>query len=144
MTDRQQTSGSNLRQPHDVHSPSVKFSFADEREGLQSAVSRTSGGRTAKTLAKSDNLRVTLVQLRQGTTVEPNATAGAATLQVLEGRLTATIQGRAIQLNVGELLILPDNLREPLTADEDTTFLVTVAWEEGAGAWDQEEASGQL
>jgi hypothetical protein len=38
-------------------------------------------------------------------------------------------------------MVLPNNLREPLRAEEASTLLVTVAWEEGAGAWDQKEAA---
>ena len=47
----------------------------------------TSGGRAAKALAKTDGMRVTLVLLRSGATLNPESTAGGASLHVLEGRV---------------------------------------------------------
>jgi len=34
--------------------------------------------------------------------------------------------------------VFSENLRDPIQALEDSTFIVTIAWEEGAGAWDEE------
>ena len=109
--------------------PSEQVQAALERTGVEALDPHT--------------LRVTLVQLRAGTTVDPSATAGAASLQVLQGRIALQTGGRTTEVGAGQLVILSENLREPLRATEDSTLLVTVAWEEGAGAWDEEEASGQ-
>ena len=138
------TTGTQLRDSHALTGQGLKFALEQEQRELASEVSRTSAGRTAKTLAKSDTLRVTLIHLRAGQTVNPAATAGAASLQVLSGRLS--IEGDAAQLGQvgsGELVIFSDNLRDPIRALEDSTFLVTIAWDEGAGAWDQEEQEGR-
>jgi quercetin dioxygenase-like cupin family protein len=138
----QRTSGSSVREGHPVNAECLRYSLNAESQELQAEVPRTSGGRTAKTLAKSDNLRVTLVHLRAGTKVHPTASAGAATLHILQGRLSVEMSGTPETAGPGELLVFTDNLRQPIQALEDCTFLVTVAWEEGAGAWDQEEQQG--
>jgi quercetin dioxygenase-like cupin family protein len=91
---------------------------------------------------KTDTLRVALVELRAGTTVDPTATASSATLHMLKGRLSVDRPGGAEEVGPGELLVFAQNLQQPLHELEDCSFLVTVAWEEGAGAWEQEEREG--
>jgi quercetin dioxygenase-like cupin family protein len=72
------------------------------------------------------------------------AIAGGATLQVLDGRLHVQADGREPTVEQGDLVAFGDNLRGPIGADEDTAIVVTVAWPEGTGAWDQEARSGHL
>ncbi len=142
MAQQHETTGTHLREAHPLSGQGLRYVLDDERRELESNVGRTTAGRTAKTLAKSDTLRVTLVHLRAGMTVHPSATAGAASLHVLQGRVSVQTDGTSLELGPGELAIFSNNLREPLRALEDSTFLVTVAWEEGAGAWEQEEQEG--
>lgn len=133
-----------MRAPHTLGGQQLKFSLDQERGTLAQEVGRTSAGRTAKTLAKSDTLRVILIQVQGGTTIHPAATAGAASIQVLEGRLSVDGgQSSTSELRAGDLLVLPDNLREPIRAVDTSTLLVTIAWAEGAGAWDEEEQEGK-
>src|SRR5207248_2851962 len=66
------------------------------------------------------------------------ATAGGASIEVLAGRLRVQAGGEPWDVPVGELIVLADNLRERITALEETAFLLTVAWPPGAGAWEQE------
>ena len=139
----QRTTGSSLREGHPVSADYLRYSLANERSEMEREIARTSGGRTAKTLAKSDTLRVTLVEAQAGTTIEPSATAGAATLHMLKGRLRVERAQGGDEVGPGELLVFSHNLRDPLHAVEDCSFLVTVAWEEGAGAWDMEERTGR-
>jgi quercetin dioxygenase-like cupin family protein len=96
----------------------------------------------AKTLAKTDGVRVTLVLLSQAATLNPESTAGGATIQVLDGRLRVQSEGQHWDLGPQELIVLDDNLREPLTAIEESAFLVTVAWPAGAGASERDDATG--
>jgi quercetin dioxygenase-like cupin family protein len=116
----------------------------DEIESLRADLRRTSGGRAAKTLAKSEELRVTLIVLKDGTVLDPQATAGGASLEVLDGRVRVQADGEALEVTQGDLVVLSANLREPITALSDAALLVTVAWPPGAGAWEQEERSGHL
>jgi quercetin dioxygenase-like cupin family protein len=142
MAQPHETSGTQVRDARPISGQGLTYTLDQERRELESLVARTTAGRTAKTLAKSDTLRVFLVQLRAGTTVDPSANAGAASLQVLAGRVSLQARGKPLELGAGQLVILSENLREPLRALDDSTLLVTVAWEEGAGAWDQEAHEG--
>jgi quercetin dioxygenase-like cupin family protein len=118
------------------------FELADEVRSLRGELDHTSGGRAAKTLAKTDGLRVTLVLLSSGTTLNPESTAGGASLHVLEGRLRVQAEGEHWDLGPRELIVLGENLRDPVTAIEETAFLVTVAWPAGAGASEHTGAEG--
>jgi quercetin dioxygenase-like cupin family protein len=144
MTHAHATHGSALRDARALSGQGLSFSLDHEAQALAAELGQASGGRVAKTLAKTGALRVTLVHLAAGTTVDPEAAAGEASVQVLTGRLELNASGRILQLGPGELVVLSQNLREPLRAHEPSTLLVTVAWREGAGAWAQEAREGQL
>ena len=98
------------------------------------------GDRAAKTLAKTDGLRVTLVLLKRGATLHPEAAAGGATVHVVEGQIRVQTEGEHWNVGPGGVMVLGENLREPVSAVEEAAFLVTVAWPAGAGASAQEAA----
>jgi quercetin dioxygenase-like cupin family protein len=85
-------------------------------------------------------LRVTLVLLTGGATLNPESTAGGASLHVLEGRVRVQAEGEQKELGPRDLIVLGENLREPVTAIDEAAFLVTVAWPAGAGAPEYEGA----
>jgi quercetin dioxygenase-like cupin family protein len=122
----------------------LQFDLATEAEALRHDLGRLTAGRAAKTLVKAGTLRATLICLRRGVRVEPEATAGESTVLVVEGRVRVQAGARVIDLSAGQLVALSQNLRDPIEAAEDSTLLITVAWEEGAGAWDEEERQGHL
>jgi len=141
-TSAHMTSGTDRRAARPL-SGALVFRLADEGQELRQDLSRSSGHRSAKTLAKVAGLRVTMVSLDANATISPEASDGGATLQVLEGRLRVQVDGAIEELGAGELIVLDQNLREPIQAAERSAFLITVAWPEGAGAWSQEQAQGR-
>jgi quercetin dioxygenase-like cupin family protein len=146
VTNKQEhgTSGTALREAHQMSGRGVVFHVTDELRSLQHDLEHTSGGRAAKTLAKTEGLRVTLVLIKQGFGLNPEAIAGGASLEVFAGRLQVNAGGQPWEVGPGELIVLADNLREPITALEETAFLLTVAWPPGAGAWAQELSGGHV
>jgi Bacterial regulatory proteins, tetR family len=48
------------------------------------------------------------------------------------------------EATAGDVVVLNQNLREPVEALEDATVLAMVAWPDGAGAWDLEAGGGRL
>jgi quercetin dioxygenase-like cupin family protein len=136
-----QTSGTARRAGRQMSGRDQVFALDDEVRTLRGELEHTSGGRAAKTLAKTDGLRATLVLLRSGATVNPESTAGGASLHVLEGRVRVQADGKQWNLGPHDLIVLGENLREPVTAVEDAAFLVTVAWPAGAGALEHEGAT---
>jgi quercetin dioxygenase-like cupin family protein len=144
MTTQHATSGTDRRPTHVLSGDGLSFHLADEVREVCNDLERASGGRTAKTLAKTGGLRVTLIVLDAGVALEPEAAAGGASLQVLEGRLRVQDDGAEREVAPGDLAVLSHNLREPVRAVERSAFLLTVAWPEGAGAWVQEAGAGRL
>jgi len=138
------TSGTERRPAHTLSGEGLVFALNDEIAQLRQDLSRSSGQRSAKTLAKMGRLRVTLVCMEGNATMSPEASDGGATIQVIDGRLRIQSDGAVHDLGPGQLIVLQENLREPIQAAERSAFLVTVAWPEGAGAWSQEAASGPL
>jgi quercetin dioxygenase-like cupin family protein len=138
------TSGTERRAAHQLSGGGLVFRLGDEIEELRQDLKSSSGHRSAKTLAKSGSLRVTLVVLEANATLEPESTDGEATIQVLDGRLRVQTDGSVHELGPGELVVLEQNLREQIQAPERAAFLITVVWPEGKGAWSQEAAAGRL
>lgn len=146
MTIKQEhvTTGTARRGAHQMSGRGLVFHVAEEVASLRRDLEHASGGRSAKTLAKIEGLRVTLVLIKQGFELNPEATAGGASLEVLSGRLRVNAEGEPLDVHAGQLIVLADNLRETITALEETAFLLTVAWPAGAGAWEQEVSNGHL
>ena len=142
LSQNRQTSGTAQRPARQMSGRGQVFELADEVRTLRRELEHTSGGRAAKTLAKTDGLRVTLVLLSGGTTLNPESTAGGASLHVLEGGLRVQAEGEQWVLGPGDLMVLAENLREPVVASEEAAFLVTVAWPAGAGAAEHPGAEG--
>ncbi len=144
MENAHTTTGTERRPKHALNGNDLVFNLTDEIDALQQDLSRSSGHRSAKTLSKTRGLRLTLVVLEANATMAPEASAGGASLQVLDGRLRVQTQGQIHEVGPGQVAVLAENLHEPIQAGERTAFLVTVAWPEGAGAWAEEEAAGRL
>jgi quercetin dioxygenase-like cupin family protein len=138
------TNGSSRRTARNVSAQGMIFRMASEIESLKHDLAQTTGGRAAKTLAKSRNLRVALITLGSGSTIDPHAIAGGATLYVLEGRLRIEPEDVAEEVDAGDVVVLNQNLRTPIVALDNATVLAVVAWPDGAGAWDAEMAGGRL
>jgi mannose-6-phosphate isomerase-like protein (cupin superfamily) len=137
-----QTTGTERRPAHQLSGEGLRFRLHQEIDLLRQDLKSSSGQRSAKTLTKAGSLRVTLVVMDANASMTHNH--GGATLQVLEGRLQVQNQGQPEEVGAGELMILDDSLREPIRAMDQSAFLITVAWREGAGAWSQEAAQGRL
>jgi quercetin dioxygenase-like cupin family protein len=86
------------------------------------------GSRTAKTLLKAPDLRVTLVALKAGAQLDDHEADGSATVHGLQGRLLITVEGAVTELLPGQLLILPPHTHHTVEAVENSAFLLSVGW----------------
>ena len=89
-----------------------------------------STGQNAKTLIKYDTLRVVLVALEAGKSLEEHRTEGRISVQVLSGHLEIKAAGRTFSLRAGGLLALDKNQRHDVLALEESAVLLTIAWPE--------------
>lgn len=91
------------------------------------------GHRTARTLLKDGPLRVTQVILAPGAEIAEHQSSGAITVQVLEGLVRFTTDGRTHDLGPGQLLSARPGVRHAVSSAGGATFLLTVAREEPPG-----------
>ncbi len=85
MTQSHTTTGTSRRPAHLLSGQGLTYRLRDEINGLWQDLPRTSGQRSAKTLAKADNLRVALITLEAGAMMDPRAVTGGASLHVCKG-----------------------------------------------------------
>lgn len=85
-------------------------------------------GRHARTLVKDADLRVVLIALGAGVRMEEHHAPGRITIQTIVGRLTLRVAGRTVDLPAGHLLTLAPALPHDVEAQEESAFLLTIAW----------------
>lgn len=101
--------------------------LAAARNELDQALAANSG-RSATTVYGGHErvLRQTLIALRAGEILEEHESPGESTVYVLGGRVRLISGDVEWAGMTGDLLVVPET-RHALAADEDSTFLLTVA-----------------
>jgi quercetin dioxygenase-like cupin family protein len=79
------------------------------------------------TLVKEGGLSVVLTHLHAGASLQEHATAGAATIQVLDGNVRVRIGDTTLEAGAGRLLAFDSGVRHSVEALEDSTLLLTLA-----------------
>lgn len=102
------------------------FRLPDDVRSLKGEADWKAGKKTI-TLTKQGGLRVVLIALHAGATMDDHLAAGALTVQVLEGRVRFTAGGETRALVPGELLALEPGLPHDVQALEESVFLLTLA-----------------
>ena len=87
-----------------------------------------SGGHTAKTLVKYDDLRVVLIALEANGQVPEHKTEGRISIQALSGHLRVMASGRTFSLRAGGIVAFDHGVPHHVSALEDSAFLLTIAW----------------
>jgi quercetin dioxygenase-like cupin family protein/hemerythrin-like domain-containing protein len=86
----------------------------------------TREGRTARTLVKDGPLRLVLVAIGAGGSVQEHQAPGPTTIQAVAGRVTVAAGGEEHDLDRGAVLVLPAGMRHALRAGEPSAVLVTI------------------
>ena len=82
--------------------------------------------RRSITLVSGGGMRVVLLRLRAGASLPAHATSGPTTIHALEGRVTVDIEGSTNALRAGGLVALDAGEQHGVSAQEDSTLLLTV------------------
>jgi len=109
-----------------LSAPVLLLNLLEELRRLRSEPDWTGGKRTI-TLTKQGGLRVVLVALHAGASMEEHLAAGAMTAQVLEGRVHFVVGGETRTLSPGELMAVEPGLPHTVQAVEESAFLLTLA-----------------
>lgn len=79
------------------------------------------------TLVKQSGLNVVLTFLKSGASLAEHAAPGAATVQVVEGRIRAQVGGNDVEVAAGQVLAFDADVRHSVEALEESTLLLTLA-----------------
>jgi quercetin dioxygenase-like cupin family protein len=82
--------------------------------------------RGAVTLVKQSGMSLVLTHLHRGGTLQEHAVPGAATVQVLDGRVRVQIGDETLDVPAGRLLAFNSGVRHSVEALEDSTLLLTL------------------
>jgi quercetin dioxygenase-like cupin family protein len=116
------------RAEHIMAGRALRFGLDDQIASLraETAAGEADGGRNAITLVKDGSLRVVLVVLGAGKTMDEHATPGPATVQVLEGRVRIAIDAEQCVCERGAVVVFQGGVDHTVTAEADSALLLTV------------------
>ena len=112
---------------HPIKGNVLAFDLKSTHVDLIERARTTRAGRTAKTLVKEGPLRITLVALRQGVSLQEHQVAGAVSIQALHGRVAVEADGSRSDLRAGQLLVLDADISHRATAVSDCAMLITMS-----------------
>ena len=123
--------GTNERRtPEAMSAPYIELDLAREVDDLYRQ-GPWGQGRSAKTLAKYDDLRLVLTALKAGTRIPTHETDGRIAIQCVRGRLQVHARERVFQMAPGTILTLDRGVAHDVEAVEDSAFLLTITWSRG-------------
>jgi quercetin dioxygenase-like cupin family protein len=113
--------------------PLLKFDLSRELLELRSKDSWGRGtGRSSKTLAKHSDFRVVLVLMKANTKMNQHQAEGRISIQQLSGNILVRLPHQQVTLRNGELLVLDGAVLHDIEAKEESAFLLTISWRNGA------------
>lgn len=78
------------------------------------------------TLISTDSMKVIRMVLPTGKEISEHKAAGEIIVQCLEGRIAFTAMGKTAELEAGQLLFLACGEPHSVTANSDSSFLLTI------------------
>lgn len=86
----------------------------------------TAAKRRAETLVKTDGLRVVLVTMLSGASLQEHSAPGPITIHALRGTLVVTFDDEKRELGAGDVVSLAPGVRHAVEAASDGAFLLTI------------------
>ncbi|MFA5608139.1 MAG: hypothetical protein WDA07_13300 [Leucobacter sp.] len=111
--------------------PVLAFSLDRDAEDLARKAGMASAGRAAQTLMKDGPVRLTLVGLKDGTSIHAHTAPGPITIQTLRGTLRIKAGDDVSTVPVGSLIAIEAELQHDVSATGDSAFLLTLFLPEG-------------
>lgn len=106
----------------------VTFKLAEIADELAREPALLREGHTARTLVRSQDLRVLLVAVEQGKKIAEHHADVTAIIQVVRGHVRVRLSDRSEELGPAQLLWLAPGTRHELYALADSAFVLTLGW----------------
>lgn len=107
--------------------PLLTFDLEEQLRELRTEDSFRRSGRAGRTLAKSGRLRVTLVAMQTGNVIGTHQADSPMTLQVLQGHIRFRANDGEHEMRTGELLFFGPGDAHDITAQEESSLLITIS-----------------
>lgn len=98
---------------------SVKFNLSEK-------VSYAEGSVVSKIIIRNEKGNITLFAFDKGEFLSEHTAPYDAIVQVLDGKGEVVIDGQSFELNVGDSIIMPANIRHSVNATEQFKMLLTM------------------
>jgi hypothetical protein len=122
-----QTSGSEQRPARRLVASALDFDVDTELASLRQEPSYQRGDRNGRTLVEETGFRVTLTALKNGTLISEHQTRGWVSIQTTAGHVRVKLSDRLVDLPLGRLLILNQNVAYDVEALEESACLFAIA-----------------
>jgi quercetin dioxygenase-like cupin family protein len=126
--DMSDASGHEYLRVHQISGDALILDIEQEATSILEAARAADAGHAAKTLVKEGQLRVVILGFTPGSDLHEHRAGGPVSIQVLEGAVEVTAQGRPELVNAGKSLILASDIPHSVTAKDYSVLLLTVAW----------------
>jgi quercetin dioxygenase-like cupin family protein len=115
-------------QSHQISGEVLTLNLEQEEASILEAAKASAVGRAAKTLVKDGPLRIIIMGLTTGASLQEHDAAGPVSIHVLSGQVSVTSPDRSDSVRAGEALIFGAAVSHSLEAQSDSTVLLTIAW----------------
>ncbi|MGE5595312.1 MAG: cupin domain-containing protein [Hyphomicrobiales bacterium] len=122
---------SSYQRAHRLAAPVLAFTLDREAEGLIERARSATAGRAAETLVKDGAVRLTLIAMTGGTTIDSHTAPGPITIHALRGSLRVRHGDSATTVPAGSLIAIEAGLVHHVQATEESAFLLTLFVNEG-------------
>ena len=118
--------GHTYLRTHDLEAEHMLLDLGEAVTELH-GVAEPGQSRRGVTLVKQGGMSVVLTHLHAGGELQEHAAPGAATVQVLDGRVRMHIGDDSIEAGAGRLVAFNSGVAHSVEALEDSTLLLTLA-----------------
>jgi quercetin dioxygenase-like cupin family protein len=122
--------------------PVLQFDLGEEIDWRMQDSELHGVGRSSKTLAKYDDLRIVLISMKANTVMHEHKAPARISVQTLTGHVQLRIVGRTVDLPAGHLVTLDQSLPHDVIALTNSSILLTLSWP--AESASEEPASRQM
>lgn len=95
-----------------------------QNQNLKSLIKYPKKGILSEEIFKDDKLEGSLFCMSQGSEMSEHTSTKKAIVHVLEGKGIFNLEGKDIEMKSGEIIIMKENARHSLKAQENTAFLL--------------------
>lgn len=114
-----------------IDAPCIVTDLEDRIQQLEAEEAWQKNDRNGITLFKTAGITVVLSTLREGAGITDNTAAGVMTVQVLDGRIEATVAGSSSKAGKGEVLFIHREEPHTIQVLEHSRLLITLTGDTG-------------